>query len=36
VKTKMRKIGIGLVGCGEVAHVHVKALKKIKQARSKQ
>lgn len=29
------KIGIGLVGCGEVAHMHAQALKRIKQAEIK-
>jgi len=29
----MKSVYIGLVGCGEVAHTHAKALKKIKQAK---
>ncbi|MEM4601796.1 MAG: Gfo/Idh/MocA family oxidoreductase [Desulfurococcaceae archaeon] len=29
------KVGIGLVGCGAVAHMHAQALKKIKQAEIK-
>ena len=28
----MKKVRIGLVGCGEVAHRHINAVKKIKEA----